>query len=139
MIDIADQRWLGLGALEAACEAACIAALAGETREVSVRFTDDGELRGLNAQWRGIDKPTNVLSFPAASQGLGDIALAFETVQREAEHAGKPPLSHASHLVVHGILHLLGYDHEDDDEAKVMEDRERVILAGLGIPDPYAS
>ncbi|KIZ39760.1 rRNA maturation RNase YbeY, partial [Rhodopseudomonas palustris] len=103
----------------------------------------------LNANWRGIDKPTNVLSFPAlqppggiepddAPRMLGDIAIAYETVRREADDEGKPFVNHLSHLAVHGFLHLVGYDHESEAEAEAMEDVERQILAGLGIPDPYA-
>lgn len=113
--------------------------------EYSVLLTDDAHMRELNKNWRSIDKPTNVLSFPApqeakAAQGLlGDIVLAFETVAREAQEEGKAPLDHVSHLAVHGALHLFGLDHEDDAEAETMENREREILARLGIPDPYAS
>jgi probable rRNA maturation factor len=106
--------------------------------EVSVLFADDEALRALNAQWRHQDKPTNVLSFPAPEGfGLGDIALAFETVEREAREQGKGFAAHAGHLLVHGFLHLLGYDHEDEAEAEEMEARERVILASLGVADPY--
>jgi probable rRNA maturation factor len=114
-----------------------------EDAEVSVLFADDAVVRDLNARFRGRDKPTNVLSFPAVSAGqapvvLGDIVLAFETVDREAEAAGKPFADHAAHLLVHGLLHLLGYDHEADNEAEDMERRETEILAALRIPDPYA-
>jgi probable rRNA maturation factor len=114
-----------------------------EDGEVSVLFADDAVVRDLNARFRGKDKSTNVLSFPAVSAGhaplaLGDIVLAFETVEREAEADGKPFRDHAAHLLVHGLLHLLGYDHEADDEAEDMERRETEILAALGIPDPYA-
>ncbi len=106
--------------------------------EVSVLFADDEALRALNAQWRQQDKPTNVLSFPAPEGfGLGDIALAFETVEREAREQGKAFAAHASHLLVHGLLHLIGYDHEVEADAEDMEARERVILAGLGVADPY--
>ena len=120
-----------------------------EDAEVSVLFADDAFVRDLNARWRGQDKPTNVLSFPAAPEKapgprppgprpLGDIVLAFETVAREAREAGKPFDHHAAHLLVHGFLHLLGYDHETDAEAAVMEAREVRILETLDIPDPYA-
>lgn len=121
--------------------------LAGNGRaELSVVFTDDAAIRTLNAEWRGKDKPTNVLSFPAfppAKGGrlppmLGDIVLAAETVAREADEEGKPLENHISHLVIHGLLHLLGYDHETDDEAEEMEAVERLALARLAIPDPYA-
>ena len=114
--------------------------------ELSLVFTDDAHIRGLNRQWRGKDKPTNVLSFPAfpGHAGtslpplLGDIVLAWETVSREAELEEKPLDHHIAHLIVHGLLHLLGYDHEVDDEAETMETLERAALARLAIPDPYA-
>ncbi|EBX4816694.1 rRNA maturation RNase YbeY [Salmonella enterica subsp. enterica serovar Newport] len=114
--------------------------------ELSVVFTDDAAIRRLNAHWRDKDKATNVLSFPAFPPNklgpvppmLGDIILAWETVKREAEDEGKPLRNHMIHLVVHGLLHLLGYDHETDAEADEMEDLERRILARLAISDPYA-
>lgn len=114
--------------------------------ELSVVFTDDRGIRQLNARWRGKDKPTNVLSFPAfpVERGaplppmLGDIVIAYETVEREARDEGKPFDAHLLHLVVHGFLHLLGYDHEGEAEAEEMERLERRILAALAIPDPYA-
>jgi probable rRNA maturation factor len=114
--------------------------------ELSVVFSDDAHIRTLNAGWRGKDKPTNVLSFPAfpLSRGgplppmLGDIVLAAETVAREAALEDKPVENHISHLVIHGLLHLLGYDHETDAEADEMEAIERAALARLAIPDPYA-
>jgi probable rRNA maturation factor len=118
----------------------------GNPSEVSLLFTDNAMIKELNAQWRAKDKPTNVLSFPAfpLKPGmalmplLGDIVLAFETVQSEADQEHKPFDNHVSHLVVHGLLHLLGYDHETDIEAEEMEGLERKILARLAIPDPYA-
>src|SRR5437899_8907355 len=117
--------------------------------EVAVMLTDDAGIRTLNSNWRGIDKPTNVLSFPAlqpegawkpgdAPRMLGDIAIAYETMRREADEEQKPFDHHLSHLAVHGFLHLVGYDHEKDDDAEAMESLEREILAQLGIPDPYA-
>jgi len=112
--------------------------------ELSIVLTDDDAIRKINAQWRGKDAPTNVLSFPAAPvQGaprlLGDIVIAFETTTREAKDEGKPFAHHLSHLAVHGFLHLLGYDHESDAQADDMERLERDILARLGVPDPYAA
>jgi probable rRNA maturation factor len=110
---------------------------------LAVLLTDDASVRRLNAQWRHIEKPTNVLSFPAApdQQGpvklLGDIAIAYETTGREAAEESKPFADHLAHLAVHGFLHLLGYDHDTDAAAAQMEELERVILARLGVPDPY--
>jgi probable rRNA maturation factor len=114
--------------------------------ELSIVFSDDAHIRTLNASWRAKDKPTNVLSFPAfpSQKGgqlppmLGDIVLAAETVAREAALEDKPPENHITHLVIHGLLHLLGYDHETDAEAEEMEAIERAALARLAIPDPYA-
>ena len=117
--------------------------------ELAVMLTDDAGIRTLNSNWRGIDKPTNVLSFPAlqptgpggpddAPRMLGDIAIAYETTRREADDEQKPFDHHLSHLAVHGFLHLIGYDHENDDDAEAMESLETEILAQLGIPDPYA-
>jgi probable rRNA maturation factor len=115
-------------------------------RVLAVLLTDDASIRRLNAQWRGIDKPTNVLSFPpapnagaqmAAVISLGDIAIAYETAAREAKTEDKPFDHHLAHLAVHGFLHLLGYDHEADAAANTMEQLERMILARLGVPDPY--
>ena len=116
--------------------------------ELAVMLTDDAGIRTLNKNWRGIDKPTNVLSFPAlqptasappdAPRMLGDIAIAYETTRKEADDEEKPFDHHLSHLAVHGFLHLIGHDHENDDDAEAMEGLEREILAQLGIPDPYA-
>jgi len=113
--------------------------------EVSLLLTGDAEVRALNARWRGQDKPTNVLSFPAApadrladSPALGDIALAFETLAREADAEGVPLADHYQRLVTHGFLHLIGYDHQTDEEAERMEALETRILARLGVADPYA-
>jgi probable rRNA maturation factor len=115
--------------------------------EIAVMLTDDAGIRTLNNNWRGIDKPTNVLSFPAlqptagaptdAPRMLGDIAIAYETTRKEADDEEKPFDHHLGHLAVHGFLHLIGYDHEKDDDAEAMEGLEREILAQLGIPDPY--
>jgi probable rRNA maturation factor len=112
--------------------------------ELSVVLTNDVEQRQLNRDWRGKDAPTNVLSFPQIEPFspvlgiLGDITLARETVAREAEEQGTPFNHHFTHLVVHGFLHILGYDHIEDDEALTMEGLETQILAELGIDDPYA-
>lgn len=114
--------------------------------ELSLVFTDDAAIRTINAEWRGIDKPTNVLSFPAypvepgdePGPMLGDIVIARETVLREAADLGKSMDDHLTHLLVHGFLHLFGYDHLDEDEAEEMESLETRILATLGLSDPYA-
>jgi probable rRNA maturation factor len=117
--------------------------------ELAVMLTDDAGIRTLNSNWRGIDKPTNVLSFPAlqpsgrsgpddAPRMLGDIAIAFETTRKEADEEQKPFDHHLSHLAVHGFLHLIGYDHEKDDDAEAMEALEQEILAQLGIPNPHS-
>lgn len=112
---------------------------------LSILLTDDAEMRKLNAGWRAKDKPTNVLSFPADAAinparppaYLGDIALGLATCRREAKEQGKTLADHVAHLTVHGVLHLLGYDHMDDEAAAAMEPREVEILAGLKIADPY--
>jgi probable rRNA maturation factor len=106
-----------------------------------VLLTDDAAVRELNGRFRGQDKPTNVLSFPAAANPeghLGDLALAYGVCAREAAEQGKTLAAHLQHLVAHGVLHLLGYDHMTEPEAREMEDLERAVLAGLGIADPYA-
>jgi probable rRNA maturation factor len=128
-----------------------VAAIFAETgtqgaSELSIVFSDDAHIQALNAGWRGKDRPTNVLSFPAfpPSRGsllppmLGDIVLASETVARESAMENKPLDHHITHLVIHGLLHLLGHDHETDAEADEMEAIERAALARLAIPDPYA-
>jgi probable rRNA maturation factor len=149
-IDISaeSEGWTKIPDLEARVRKAAEAAMLDNEAppsEISVVLSDDEHLRELNKHHRGMDKPTNVLSFPSriktpagAIRMLGDIVIAFETVEREAAEESKPIENHLSHLVVHGVLHLLGYDHEDDEEAEMMEARERQILAKLGIPDPYA-
>jgi probable rRNA maturation factor len=114
--------------------------------ELAIVLTDDSAIRLLNQQWRGRDKATNVLSFPAqkASEGacgqpplIGDIVLAYETIAREADNEGRPFAHHLAHLAVHGFLHLNGWDHQRDEDADAMERLERKILQRLGIPDPY--
>lgn len=152
----ADADWAALA------EAACRAALAETPHgglvdasfccEVSIRLTDDEEVRTLNAQYRGKDKPTNVLSFPMVQADLleslsnsddgevllGDIVLADGVVAREAAERGISIADHTTHLIIHGLLHLVGYDHIEDDEADAMEEMERRALASLGIANPYA-
>jgi probable rRNA maturation factor len=122
--------------------AAAAAELSTSAAELAIVLTDDSAIRVLNRKWRGIDAPTNVLSFPAelpdgTPQLLGDIVLAYQTVAREARRDGKPFAHHVAHLAVHGFLHLCGYDHERDSDAETMEEMERTILRRLDVPDPY--
>ncbi len=112
--------------------------------ELCIHLADDAHVRALNARWRGLDKPTNVLSFPAAALAevgkarlLGDVVLAFETLAREATDEGKPLADHYRHLVAHGFLHLIGLDHDNEADAERMEAIETRILARLGVADPY--
>lgn len=143
--------WAGedeLSALAAQCVEVALARLGleGVESELSILFTDDAAMRALNAEWRGKDKSTNVLSFPAfaLSPGdppgpmLGDVVVAFETVCAEAELEGKAFDDHLRHLIVHGFLHVLGYDHETDTDAEEMEAAERAILADMSVSDPYS-
>jgi len=159
---IEDWRWaeLGLEALSAQAVHATLAQLdlPAESCALSVLGADDARVTGLNSTFRDKSTPTNVLSWPAADLGsdmpggpparplpgpdglmeLGDIALAYDTCLREAGEQQKTPQAHVSHLLVHGTLHLLGYDHENDADAAVMEQMEREILGKMGIDDPYS-
>ena len=146
-IDVEDDSWCKLADIEACVSRAIEAVLPGDGRSIDVVLTSDAEIQAINREWRGFDKPTNVLSFPSPEMPvpegevahLGDLVLAYETMAHEAIEVGKPLADHVTHLVVHGTLHLLGFDHEDDAEAEVMEQKERDILAGLGLADPYAA
>jgi len=147
-IEIESPLWAAQPEAQATVRAAIAAAAARAPAagEMSVLLAGDAAVQALNRDWRGIDKPTNVLSFPSAAPEaagvpafLGDIAIAFETLAREAEAEKKPFLHHLAHLAVHGYLHLLGYDHQTDSEAEAMETLEREILAAMRIPDPYAA
>jgi probable rRNA maturation factor len=148
-VEVEADAWLAaLPDCERICREAAEAALSAEMEtaaadsSVAILLTDDAEVRQLNRDHRRQDKPTNVLSFPAAETAighLGDLALAYETCAREANEQGKPLGHHLAHLVVHGVLHLTGWDHEADAEAEAMERLERTVLARLGVPDPYAS
>lgn len=140
---IEDPAWRAAG-LRPALRRAAARALAheGVAGGVTILLADDATLKRLNRDFRGKNKPTNVLSFPAADNPeghLGDIAIAHGVTTAEACAAGKSFVDHAAHLAVHGVLHLLGYDHETDAEAAVMEPLETEILADLGIADPYAA
>jgi probable rRNA maturation factor len=140
--------WKQVPDAAATAERAARAALscAGVTDgELAILLTDDAHIRTLNRQWRAKDMPTDVLSFPAppakgaGPRFLGDVALAFETLARDAQADGNPVDHHLAHLVVHGVLHLLGHDHQSEGQAQVMERQERMALARIGVPDPYTA
>jgi len=147
-IELASPLWaaqpLAVATVRNAIQAAA-AALANPAGEVSVVLTDDAEIRTLNRDWRGIDKPTNVLSFPAAKPAskqaapelLGDIVIAYETLGRECADEDRIFLHHLAHLAVHGFLHLMGYDHQTEDQADKMESLESRIMTLMQMPDPY--
>jgi probable rRNA maturation factor len=153
-LEIEDPRWTqALPNVAELLEKAIALALTdvddrSRTIEVGVRLVDDGTIRGLNRDWRGRDKPTNVLSFPMGDPApigeadfpwlIGDIVMSFDTMKVEAERDGKPLEHHVAHLAIHAALHLIGHDHENEAEAEAMEAAEIKLLAGLGIPDPYA-
>jgi probable rRNA maturation factor len=147
-ISIDDKDWTVVPNLRKIARNAIAAALPDNNISLSLLFTSDAKILEINRQWRGKATATNVLSFPVSAETpvpageprpLGDIVLAFGTVSREAEEQKKPIAHHVTHLIVHGLLHLLGYDHEDDGEAEAMEAREIAILAGLGMENPYTS
>jgi probable rRNA maturation factor len=140
--------WKAVPSAKATVRRAIVAAAppTADNAAIAILLTDDQSIRTLNRQWRGHDMATNVLSFPTPSSDrgtgtptmLGDIAIAYETTAKEAAEEGKTFLHHLSHLAVHGLLHLVGYDHESHEEAEKMESLERRILARLGVPDPYS-
>lgn len=146
-VEIEDAAWTAaLPDAAAVAERAATAALGAVEGDLVVLLTDDETVRDLNARFRDRDQPTNVLSFPAAEMTLpgqaphlGDLVLAFGVCAAEAAAQGKALADHLSHLTVHGVLHLLGRDHEDEAEAEAMEAEERGILASLGVADPYRS
>jgi len=148
-IVLEDGDWSAFGdadALVAACADALARRLDLADMEAVVALSSDARVQVLNRDYRGKDKPTNVLSFPAGParvptgqpRHIGDIVLAAETLVREADEQGKPPRDHLQHLIIHGLLHLLGYDHETEPQAVEMEALEVEVLATLGIADPYA-
>ena len=133
--------WPGVADLEAVVARAAEAALGDQAGDVVILLTDDAAVADLNGRFRGKEQPTNVLSFPApdsARPHLGDLVLASGVCAAEAAAQRKTLADHLSHLVVHGVLHLLGRDHEDDADAEAMETEERAILARMGVADPYA-
>ncbi len=142
-IQVASPLWAAQPRAEETVRAAIAAAAAArEARgDVSVLLTDDAAIRALNRDWRQIDKPTNVLSFPAAKEVggdfLGDIVVAYESLARECADEQRDFLHHLAHLAVHGFLHLLGYDHQTDAQADEMEGLESRIMQSLNMPDPY--
>ena len=142
-VEIEDEAWLAaLPTAEAIVLQAARAALSKGVgiSELTVLLTDDATVQDLNARFRGKDGATNVLSFPApetARPHIGDVALAFGVCAAEAAAQNKTLAAHLAHLTAHGVLHLIGYDHETEAEAEEMEGLERVIMTGLGLPDPY--
>jgi probable rRNA maturation factor len=146
-VSVEDDGWEIVADLDQLVQTAVAAVFPDKPCSVDVLLTSDKEVQRLNRDFRKIDKPTNVLSFPASLMPvvpgemahLGDIVLAYETVAREATDQQKPLSHHVTHLIVHATLHLLGHDHENEDEADIMESKEREILAHLNIPDPYAA
>ena len=146
-VEVVDPAWLAAGDVESLAQDAVAATLIEAGRrvhpdaEISIRLCDDDEIRALNLAWRNKDKATNVLSFPApaGNQGplIGDIVVAFEYVSEEARESGRSLPDHLTHMIVHGFLHLLGFDHEKELDAEEMEDLERRVLAQLGMKDPY--
>jgi probable rRNA maturation factor len=139
------EQWKDAGAAKAVVRRAVMqaaVALSTNPTELAIVLTDDRKMRTLNRNWRGTDSATDFLSFAKKNAGgrhLGDIVLAYETVVREARREHKPLAHHLAHLAVHGFLHLLGFDHESDGEAREMEHAERTVLQQLAIPDPYHS
>ncbi len=147
-ISIDDKDWKSVADLRKLCRRAISEALPDKDIQLSVLFTGDAEISQLNGQWRGKPQPTNVLSFPVnpnlprpegEPRPLGDLALAYGVIAKEAAEQDKPIANHISHLIVHGVLHLLGYDHGNDREAESMEGLEVKILNRLGIDNPYQS
>ena len=147
-ISVDDGDWTAVPNLRKLARRAISAAINDNKVSLSLLFTSDAKILEINRHWRGKATATNVLSFPVSAETpvpageprpLGDIALAFGVISREAVEQTTPIAHHVTHLIVHGALHLLGYDHETDSEAEAMEAREIMILAGLGIENPYAS
>lgn len=140
---VEDEGWFedlpGLEGLVGDCLSAAANAEPALDREIALLFCDDAAIQELNSRFRGKDRPTNVLSFPSGQEKgfLGDIAIARQTCLAEAADKNIPLREHAAHLIIHGMLHLIGYDHETEEEAAAMERRETEILHVMGIGDPY--
>ena len=137
-----DPRWKGQSRRVQAAAKATLTHQSIPDADVTIVLSDDEEVQQLNKAYRGFDKPTNVLSFENGEsvegrRQLGDIIIAFDTVERESRQQEKPLATHLVHLVVHGVLHLLGHDHEDENEAEVMESHEIAILGAMDIANPY--
>lgn len=141
-VEIDDEAWSeAVADVVAVVGRAASVALGDTAGDVVILLADDGHVKQINGQFRDKDRPTNVLSFPApdsARPHLGDLILAYGVCAAEAAEQGKTLSAHLSHLTIHGVLHLLGHDHETDDEAEAMEAEERRLLASLGIADPYS-
>lgn len=147
-VETVEPAWIAAGDVESLAQDAVAATLeevepdVHPDSEISIRLCNDDEIRALNLAWRNVDKATNVLSFPAPAGDrgplLGDVVIGFEYVSEEARDAGRSLPDHLAHMIVHGLLHLLGFDHENLHDAEEMEDAERRILAKLGINDPYS-
>ena len=149
---VEDPRWeaMGLDTIAEAAAGAVLRHLGRDPRafEIAVLGADDARIRALNAAFRARARPTNVLAWPSAARdpahppeggALGDVALSYDTCAAEARAQGKALADHATHLVAHAVLHLLGFDHDDEAAAALMEGHERTILRGMGLPDPYAA
>ena len=144
-VQVASPLWRAEPLAERTVRAAIAAAattLSTSDGEVAILLTGDKAIRALNRQWRGIDKPTNVLSFPAAkskagAKFFGDIVIAYETLRRECDDEARKFLHHLAHLTVHGFLHLVGYDHQAETQAEEMEGIESKIMRSMKMPDPY--
>ena len=136
---IEEEKWRAVRGLQARLKQAAALALSSGRRKgaLTILLSNDKRLKALNCDFRGKDKPTNVLSFPQGGDYLGDVAIAYGVTSKEAKASGKKLIDHAAHLAVHGVLHLLGYDHERPRDAKIMEPLEVRILGKLGIADPY--
>lgn len=137
-----DESWANTSLLEKICHQGLNAANKKHKGEVAILLTSDKKMRELNFKFRNRDKPTDVLAFPADSAVapfLGDIAIGYGVASKDASVENKPLLNHVVHLAVHGFLHLIGYDHQTDEEAKLMQDLECLALESIGIPNPYKS